>query len=252
MKLLAILLLALTATAFSQDVSEKDVTKVAEAADVIAIGEVSCVGEPPNVWSGTVLSAQKVRYRVVSILKGTISTAYIDVAHYVVNNSETADTKVPRLDRKLFTSGNRLILFLKEDTGKGYLYIPETEEHDRSKVQTFVSIDANVGAILSNGNNNSVVKRITLFSLPPVLGTYGNGDRKILSSFCDLSLSEQTKDGNITFTDSYAFRVGSDNSPKDIKPFKAKFTQLKDVEACLQDWKLVGFSSNSVFHVEFS
>ena len=74
----------------------------------------------------------------------------------------------------------------------------------------------------------------------------------LLTSVCFLNLADHTKQGNITFTDSYSFKIGDNNQPTEVKAFRAKFTDVNDVASCLSEWRLIGFPAQTKFHVEFS
>jgi hypothetical protein len=89
-------------------------TKEAEA-DVIFVGEVLEVGEPPLVWSGRVEARQSVRYRVLSVTKGELEPGdEVTVLHLVVEGSTTARSDMPGLSTNLFKIGNSLEVHAKE------------------------------------------------------------------------------------------------------------------------------------------
>ncbi len=76
--------------------------------------------------------------------------------------------------------------------------------------------------------------------------------RKILSSFCQLSLSDEMKQSYLSFTDTYSFKIDDNGIPVEIRKAQAKYTNEEEVKACLEEWKLKGFASGATFHVEFS
>jgi hypothetical protein len=160
MKLLIFFMLLLAQTVSSQIIKESDLVTVTNQAEIVVVGEIVCSNESPGVWSGVVLSVQRIRYRVMSVLKGSLTSSYIDVGHFVVKNSKTADSKKPRLNLDLFFPGNRLVLFLTTDSGKGYISISKETKRDESTFKRFLSMDANYGAIPADDLNILAAQRI--------------------------------------------------------------------------------------------
>ena len=114
-------------------------------AEVVVLAEVIEVKPAPGFWSGQFTAMQKVNYKVIKILKGNLDTCNIEVGHYVVHNSRTADSEQPRLSPKLFKKRQRLVLFLNRDP----------EKHD-------VAFDENCGAILADVEKVKLVQGIIL------------------------------------------------------------------------------------------
>jgi hypothetical protein len=76
--------------------------------------------------------------------------------------------------------------------------------------------------------------------------------RQILSSFCQPSLSEDLKQSSLSFTDIYSFKIDESGSPIEIKSFRAGYTNVEEIKDCLKEWKLKGFITGAIFHVELS
>jgi hypothetical protein len=84
-----------------------------KSSETIVVAEVLEVKPSMGVWSGLIASTQCVRYLVKTTLKGDEVSGEIDVGHFVVSNSYTADKDSPRLSPILFKKGNQLVLMLK-------------------------------------------------------------------------------------------------------------------------------------------
>ena len=79
--------------------------------DLIFVGVVERLGDPPANWSGRVPAFQQVHYRVEKVIKGDWNAQEIDVEHVVVSNSPTAEPgDSPRLSSKLYANGAKLIV----------------------------------------------------------------------------------------------------------------------------------------------
>jgi len=85
--------------------------------DRIVIAEVLELKPSMGFWSGFMPNVQCVRYHVEQTLKGKDVTGEIDVGHYVVSNTYTADKDIPQLAPSLFKKGNRLVLMLRDGRG---------------------------------------------------------------------------------------------------------------------------------------
>jgi hypothetical protein len=134
---------------------EIQMRQLANDSELIVVAEIVEVGRAPGIWSGLLLVAQNVRYEVKEVLKGKVlDKCQITVAHYVVKNSLTADTTEPRLSPKTFKTGNRLVLFLAADPGKGK-YVSLSPPDPQTK--TYVVPEVNCGAMLAE---ESVLKSI--------------------------------------------------------------------------------------------
>ena len=70
--------------------------------------------------------------------------------------------------------------------------------------------------------------------------------------FCQITLSDHTKQANITFTDIYIFDIDKSGSVINMRPSRAKYTDVLDVHTCLEKWRFSGFPDHTVFHVEFT
>ena len=94
--------------------------RITQKSDLIFIGTVLEVGDPPKDWSGYFSAYQTVRYKVDQILKGEYGAAEISIDHIVVSGSKTADGgEVPKLSSTIFYPGASLIVSAQRagDTG---------------------------------------------------------------------------------------------------------------------------------------
>lgn len=147
--LLLIALSILPASIVAQNDDEQWIELLVRAAKVVAVAEVIDIGEAPAVWSGYVPSVQRVTYEVKEVLKGDLAQRRICVAHYVVYNSLAADKTFPQLSSAIFAKGNRLILFLVPDSGKGYFEKPSRRPFCGADEPLFRVPHADQGAILA-------------------------------------------------------------------------------------------------------
>jgi hypothetical protein len=151
MRILSITICIASLVYTSLPLDEAKLLKVAKDAEVVVVAEVIEVHRPPRYWSGVLTSVQHVRYKVVDVLKGSaesegeVKSGEIDVGHYVVANSLTADKAEARLSPELFKPGNRLVLMLSREEGHGCrLRIPHAD------IATFCSPNENYGAALAD------------------------------------------------------------------------------------------------------
>jgi hypothetical protein len=79
-----------------------------------------------------------------------------------------------------------------------------------------------------------------------------SAQKEVLSSFCQLSLSEERKQSNLSFTDGFRFKVDRNGRAFDIKRVSGRFVNEEQVKSCLENWKLSGFAENSLFSVFFA
>jgi len=141
-----LILLAIAILLFMRDkpgCDEHRTQQQARNAEVVVLAEVIKVKRTPGFWSGQLTAMQKVDYKVIKILKGNLNACDIEVGHYVVHNSRTADSEQPRLSSKLFRKGQRLVLFLDHDSEKHY-----------------VVLDENCGAMLADVETVKLVQRM--------------------------------------------------------------------------------------------
>ena len=116
----------------------------------VIVAEVVEVKPAPGFWSGQVAALQYVHYKVIKSLKGN-PPDHIEVGHYVVKNSLSADKDRARLSPELFRVGNRLILIIELERSK--------HQAEPGKVK-FISPDENCGAMLATEQSIQVVTRI--------------------------------------------------------------------------------------------
>jgi hypothetical protein len=82
-------------------------------AELIFVGLVDQIGQPPFAWSGVGKALQSVTYRVERVLKGSFTDPTIEVLHVVLEGAADAnpDPQRPGLDENLVAPANRLIVF---------------------------------------------------------------------------------------------------------------------------------------------
>jgi hypothetical protein len=83
--------------------------------DLVLVVEVKHVGPTPGFWSGFLAASQRVRFKVVKVLKGNLNAGEVEVEYYLVKNDDLVDSELPRLSPEIFKEGNQLVLFLKAD-----------------------------------------------------------------------------------------------------------------------------------------
>lgn len=139
---------------------ERSLGESVSSSSAVVVGEIIEVKPPLGVWSGEFAVVQRVHYKVKDVLKGRVSEELLDVGHYVIANSSVADSRAARLSPEIFAKGRALILFLKPDPKKGYLYYPEADrESDReTNIKTFLSLDA-CGALQANQDSIEMVRK---------------------------------------------------------------------------------------------
>jgi hypothetical protein len=80
-----------------------------------------------------------------------------------------------------------------------------------------------------------------------------SGQRKeILSSICPLSVPSDILQNNVSFVNSYKFKINENDEIVEVKPLYEKFDALDQVVSCLKKWKISGFSNGQTFSVYFS
>lgn len=98
--------------AFADDCS-KQLQKLTDVSAIIVSAKVIQVGIAPGFWSGLMPAIQPVKYAVVQVLKGKLPGDQIEIDHRVKQDSSLTEKHPPGLSRKIFASGNQLILFLQ-------------------------------------------------------------------------------------------------------------------------------------------
>jgi hypothetical protein len=103
---------------------EEQFIKAAKVSEIIIVAEVVERFWSPGFWSGALLSAQNVKYKVIATLTGELADDDLIAGHYIFYGNYMADEKIPQLSPKLFKVGNKLILLLStEDTPCRNTYI---------------------------------------------------------------------------------------------------------------------------------
>ena len=113
--------LSLFTSAPTADCGERKLEALTQRSQVVVVAKITRVEPSLGAWSGYFHFVQHVHYEVEEVLKGTLPDHEIIVAHPVVKNTATADTKEARLSPELFTVGNRVVLFLDTTEGKDYV-----------------------------------------------------------------------------------------------------------------------------------
>jgi len=133
---------------------EKSLSFLVKRAEVVVVAEVIKTHPSPGFWSGQFASVQHVEYRVIEILKGEVHKERIDVGHYVVSNSLTADKDHAQLSPELFKNGNRLILLLSREKGFGC-----KRDSIDAATETFCSPNENGGAMAAETERLEIIRR---------------------------------------------------------------------------------------------
>jgi hypothetical protein len=76
--------------------------------------------------------------------------------------------------------------------------------------------------------------------------------KKVLSSFCQLSLSDELMQSNISFMEGFSFKVDKNGKSIDVKRILGKYVDEEQVSNCLTKWQFSGFAENSRVSVYFS
>jgi hypothetical protein len=133
--------------------AEKLKTSVTSAS-VIMVAQITDVRPSVGFWSGQFPVVQRVLYKVEEIIKGEVRESTINVGHYVIAMSPTADPEKPQLSPKLFRKGQSIILFLQTDPGKGYV---DNQDINDREVKSFLSLDP-CGLLSASEENIRIVK----------------------------------------------------------------------------------------------
>jgi len=94
---------------------ERHFAVTVRSSDYVVVAEVVKVHRSLGFWSGVLASSQRVTYRVREVLKGSVPTGEIEVGHYVVHCSQTADVDQPQLSPRLFSPGRSVLLLLSSN-----------------------------------------------------------------------------------------------------------------------------------------
>ena len=116
--------------------SDKNLQRLVRESDIVMIGSVISIGEPPDGWSGFANSYQMVTYKVEKVLKGNYKEPEISILHIVVSGSLTAqEGETSSLSSELFAPKSKLIVCAqKTDSGdwkslaENYGALPATPE----------------------------------------------------------------------------------------------------------------------------
>lgn len=115
MKILLTILLLHSLALTSMQSDKQKWLNVAANVDLVLVVKVKDVGPTPGFWSGYLSASQRVRFKVVKVLKGNLNAGEVEVEYYLVKNDGLVDNVLPRLSPEIFEKGNQLVLFLKAD-----------------------------------------------------------------------------------------------------------------------------------------
>jgi hypothetical protein len=115
LKLIIFLTISLLLSLSVYPQKEEDFLKYANESNIIVVAEVIKRYPSPLFWSGVILSAQNVKYKVITTLNGKLEDNEILAGHLIFKNNYMADEKIPQLSPKLFKDGNKLILILNKE-----------------------------------------------------------------------------------------------------------------------------------------
>jgi hypothetical protein len=129
--------------------------KAVNSANLVVVARLTEVGPPMGFWSGQVPVVQRVQYKTEEVIKGEVAReSVIDVGHYVIAKSSTADAEKPQLSSRLFTIGGRFILFLEKDPNQGYVDNPARSD---KSAERYLSLDS-CGLLSASEENIRAVK----------------------------------------------------------------------------------------------
>lgn len=94
--------------------------KKLEQAEVVFVGRLTTIDPSPGVWSGRAVFSQRVVYRILHTLKGSLpgGPAEVAVLHPLVAGAKTADPSEPKLNSQIFSTDQDLILLARLRDGK--------------------------------------------------------------------------------------------------------------------------------------
>jgi hypothetical protein len=146
------LLLGSEQDALSACNSEERLKKLVNESELVLVGRVEQITTSTHSWSGPIPVKQYVRYDIGKVLKGKFHEATIEVGHYVVKNSLSADKELPQLSAQIFQPGTSLVLFIRRaprwQRKEGKLY----------KLKEFEAVDSDCGVLIADEN---IVRLVT-------------------------------------------------------------------------------------------
>jgi hypothetical protein len=110
---------------------ESRIRTAVSSADLVFVGLVEKVGQPPRFKSGRYKAAQPVTYMITEVLKGQVpGTARITVQHVVLEGSRNANPRpgTNELSPSIFKKGNRLIVMTREERVDGREWVDVDED----------------------------------------------------------------------------------------------------------------------------
>jgi hypothetical protein len=156
MKYLLFVLAIISLRPMAPTCDEQKMKQLAHSATTIVVAEILDVKPAIGFWSGYFVALQQVQSNVKEVLKGELTPREIEVGHYVVKNSRTADIDRPRLSPKLFVKGNQLVLFLIPKQQK----VSPSGTDVKSAGETYIVPDENCGALPANDETVKLIQQI--------------------------------------------------------------------------------------------
>lgn len=114
MKKVLLCILFLPFVGYSQTCNKEDFYSLIDRADLIIVGKIKKVNPSMGYWSGITLNLQVVKYEVIDKIYGNYQKKELLVAHPIFYNTTSVDPKEPQLLAKVFSTGNKIILFLEK------------------------------------------------------------------------------------------------------------------------------------------
>jgi len=126
-----------------------------DGAPIIAVGKITEIGEPPATWSaGGFVVAQKVKYKILTVLKGEKVGGEITVYHYLFKETPNSEKERSALTPSLFAVGKDHILFISPIKSGGGPAHPSN-----TPLKEFAEITSSQAAVLASEDNLREVRK---------------------------------------------------------------------------------------------
>jgi hypothetical protein len=134
--------------------SPTDFPMLVSRAPVVAVGRITEVGEPPGGWStGGFHFAQKVKYKIVSVLKGEGLGDEVTVYFFLFEGAANTEPDRPMLSESLFAVGKEHLLFIRPINPDGSAVLPS------GIIKEFMAINTAHGAMPATEGNLKEVRK---------------------------------------------------------------------------------------------
>lgn len=100
-------------------------------------------------------------------------------------------------------------------------------------------------------NRNTTVHVVIFLAVFFFLAIITEGKPRPVITRCDIKLAPDWAVANIYFTSLYSFTVDAKGRVTNVREVRDLIVPVKDVRACLADWRFKGFPENSEFTVYF-